>query len=220
VFILLATVHSVQLGKSWVASIGFAFAFLAKYFALLFLPAILKHLRKTDWVLIAVILVAGFLPFAEHLETHILNIIAVGSTWQFNDSIFSLLVFITGSLYLSKSIVIVAIVLLAAIVWRSQWPPVKSAMIMIGGTLLLTTTVQPWYLLWIIPFLCFSLNRAWLLLTGLIMLSYQVLIIYHAEGVWEENLWVKLAIYIPFYFLLLGDALRSLHTRRTRSAHT
>ena len=220
VLILLATIYSVQLSKSWVASIGFAFAFLAKYFALLFLPAILKHLRKTDWILTAIILVAGFLPFAEHLETHILNIIAVGSAWQFNDSIFSLLVFITRSLYLSKLIVIAILVLLAAIVWRSQWPPVKSAMVMIGGTLMLTTTVQPWYLLWLIPFLCFSLNRAWLLLTGLVMLSYHVLIIYDAEGVWEENLWVKLAIYTPFYFLLLGDALRGLHTRLTRRAHT
>jgi hypothetical protein len=79
---------------------------------------------------------------------------------------------------------------------------------MIGGTLLLTTTVQPWYLIWLIPFLCFHFSRAWLLLTGLIMLSYHILIRYSAEGIWAESLWIKLAIYVPFFALLIFDSLK------------
>ena len=85
---------------------------------------------------------------------------------------------------------------------------------MVGAALLLTTTVQPWYLLWIVPFLCFFPNRAWLLLTGLTMLAYHVLIRYHTEGIWSETLWIKLVIYIPFYLLLINDALRGLRFRR------
>lgn len=213
VFMLLAAVYGVQRGRYWGASIRFAFALMAKYFSLLFFPVILKHLRKKEWILIPVLLVAGFLPFVEHLEPHILNIMEVGSAWQFNDSLFSLILFLTRSLYISKALIIIAMLLLAAVVWRSQWSPVKSAMIMIGGALLLTTTVQPWYLVWMVPFLCFSLNRAWLLLTGLVMLSYHVLIRYDTEGVWSESLWIKLAIYVPFYILLLSDSLRSLRSR-------
>lgn len=209
IFMLLTAFYCVQRRRYWGASIGFALAFLAKYFSLLFLPVFLKYFRKTEWILIPVLLVAGFLPFAEHLEPHILNIMEVGSAWRFNDSLFSLLLFLTGSLYLSKALVISAMLALSVIVWYSRRPFHEDAMIMIGGALMLTTTVQPWYLLWMVPFLCFSPNRAWLLLTALTMLAYHVLIRYQAEGIWAESLWIKLAIYIPFYLLLIKDGLRN-----------
>jgi len=220
IFMLLIAIYGIQQRQRWNSLIGFTLALLSKYFALLFLPAILKSMPKKDWIFIPVILLAGFLPFAEHLESHVLNILKVGSAWQFNDSLFSLLLFVTNSVPVAKTVVFVSMVLLAALVWRSQWPPVKSAMIMIGGALMLTTTVQQWYLLWIVPFLCFSLNRAWILLTGLVMLSYHVFIRYDADGVWSENLWIKLAIYVPFYFLLLSDAIRGMRARLIRNNDT
>ena len=220
IFMLLIAIYGIQQRQRWNSLIGFTLALLSKYFALLFLPAILKSMPKKDWIFIPVILLAGFLPFAEHLESHVLNILKVGSAWQFNDSLFSLLLFVTNSVPVAKAVVFVSMVLLAALVWRSQWPPVKSAMIMIGGALMLTTTVQQWYLLWIVPFLCFSLNRAWILLTGLVMLSYHVFIRYDADGVWSENLWIKLAIYVPFYFLLLSDAIRGMRARLIRNNDT
>lgn len=220
VLMLLVAIYSVQQRKQMGVSIGLASALLAKYFALLFLPVFLKSARIKDLMMILIILLVVFLPFAEHLESHILNILMVGSEWQFNDSLFSLFLFVTKSISISKALVIFTMALLAGIVWRSQWSPVKSAMIMIGGALLLTTTVQPWYLLWIIPFLCFSLNRAWLLFTGLIMLSYHVLIRYDVEGIWSESLWIKLSIYIPFYSLLLSDAWQHLYSRYSGRIHT
>lgn len=210
VFMLLVTIYSIQQGKRWSATAGFGLAILSKYFSLLFVPVIVKFIPVKNWGLIPVILLAGYLPFVEHLESHVLNILRVGSLWRFNDSLFSLLLLAAHSPLLAKALVIIAFVALAVIVWRSHWSPVKCAMILIGGTLLLTTTVQPWYLVWMVPFLCFSPNRAWILYTGLVMLSYHVLIRYDAEGIWAENLWIRLTIYVPFYLLLLGDAIRNL----------
>lgn len=216
VFLLLGTLYLIQRGKYLSAAVGFAFAFMAKYFTLLFLPAILKHFRKGEWVVIPLVLFSGYFYFGEHLEPHVLNLMQVGSAWRFNDSLFSLLLFLTGSLYLSKALVISVILALAVIVWYSGRPVLESAMIMIGGALMLTTTLQPWYLLWIVPFLCFSPNRAWLLLTALTMLAYHVLIRYQAEGIWAESLWVKLVIYIPFYLLLWSDWFRNYRSGRGR----
>lgn len=220
IFFLLLAIYYLQHGKQVGASIGLACAIMSKYFSLLSMPVFLKYLPKRDWMIIALILLAGYLPFAAHVETHFLNILKVGSLWRFNDSLFSLLLFATQSLLLTKVLVIVAMVILGILVWRRPWPPVRGLAIMIGGAILLTTTVQPWYLVWMVPFLCFSLNRAWLLLTGLVMLSYHVLIRYEAEGIWSENLWIRLAIYVPFYCLLLGDAVKALQARYASSVNT
>jgi hypothetical protein len=100
----------------------------------------------------------GYYYFGEHLEAHILNLMQVGSDWRFNDSLFSLLLFLTGSIYLSKALVISTMLVLSIIVWCSGRTLLESAMIMIGAALMLTTTVQPWYLLWMVPFLFFCLT--------------------------------------------------------------
>lgn len=216
VFLLLSTLYFIQRGKYLGAAAGFAFAFLAKYFTLLFLPAVLKYFRKGEWVVIPLILFSGYIYFGEHLEPHILNLVQVGSSWRFNDSLFSLLLFLTESLYLSRVLVIGVMLALSIAVWHSRRSVLESAMIMIGGALMLTTTVQPWYLLWMVPFLCFSPNRAWLLLTALTMLAYHVLIRYREEGVWAESLWIKIVIYTPFYALLLSDVFRHFRSGKGR----
>ena len=220
VFMLLFALYCVQRKNFHAASFGMAFAFLAKYLSLLSVPVILKYLSLQNRLLFVAIILLGYLPFAAHIETHILNILTVGALWQFNDSLFSLLLFAAQSATIAKAIVIMTMTVLAVIVWRSDWPPARGLMIMIGGAIMLTTTVQPWYLLWMAPFLCFYINRAWLLLTGLIMLSYQVLIHYDATGIWSENLWIKLVIYVPFYSLLLTDASKSLRARLPRKLRT
>lgn len=87
---------------------------------------------------------------------------------------------------------------------------------LLGGLLLLSPTVHPWYLCWLVPFLAVAPHRAWLLLTGLVSLSYITLIDYSASGVWSESLMVKWVEYLPFYGLLLYDLLRRRWEDRKR----
>ncbi len=84
----------------------------------------------------------------------------------------------------------------------------KAGIILLGTFILLNPTVHPWYLAWLVPFLVVVPNRAWLLLTGLSGLSYWILVDYSQTGVWQESTWVRLVEYLPFYTLLLYDALR------------
>ena len=73
--------------------------------------------------------------------------------------------------------------------------------------LLLSPTLYPWYLIWIIPLFVFLPNWSWLLFTMLIQLSYFVLQGYATDGIWEESnliLWLQ---YLPFYGLLIFEYL-------------
>ncbi len=84
------------------------------------------------------------------------------------------------------------------------------AFVAIGAFLILAPTLHPWYLTWIIPFLCFNKNRAWLVLTGTVICYYFMnhelfsqMIWYNNEWVWKEVHWLKLPEYLPFYILLI-----------------
>ena len=73
--------------------------------------------------------------------------------------------------------------------------------------LLLSPTLYPWYLIWLIPFLIFLPNWSWLFFTMLIQLSYYVLQNYHTNGVWEESNVILFLQYFPFYGLLIFEYL-------------
>jgi len=92
----------------------------------------------------------------------------------------------------------------------------KLGLIVMGSFFLLGPTLQPWYLCWLLPFLVIAPNRAWLLLSGLIAVSYWTLLEYDRTGIWQESWWVKALEYAPFYLVLIHDYLKS----GRRSDHT
>jgi hypothetical protein len=83
--------------------------------------------------------------------------------------------------------------------------PLVSAFVLTGTFLLLTPTLHPWYVLWIIPFVVFLPRWSWLIFTFLVQLSYQVLKQYQINGIWEEQSWILLIEYVPFYSLLIWE---------------
>jgi alpha-1,6-mannosyltransferase len=73
--------------------------------------------------------------------------------------------------------------------------PVAGTGRLFGTLLLLSATVYPWYLLWVLPWAALLRQRAWLALSGLILLSYQA-------PLWP---WVFLGIWVPFWALAMKD---------------
>jgi hypothetical protein len=99
------------------------------------------------------------------------------------------------------------------------------AFVAIGAFLILAPTLHPWYLTWIIPFLCFNKNRAWLVLTGTVICYYFMnhelfsqMIWYNDEWVWKEVHWLKLPEYLPFYGLLIYGWLKTVLSPRYKAA--
>ncbi len=75
--------------------------------------------------------------------------------------------------------------------------PVTGTGRLLGRLLLLSATVYPWYLLWVLPWAALRRDVAWLALSGLILLSYLPQFL----GV-ALMPWVYLAIWGPFAILL------------------
>jgi hypothetical protein len=204
VLLLLIAVHAAMAKRPWTA-VGLTLAMLGKYFTVAVVPLFVKNFKGGAWLMIPVGVIAAFAAFSSSVENHVLSLATVFQHWRFNDSLFALVYWGTGSLPVTRFVVVAGFLALVVAVLRLDWPLPRAVMTVLGGMFLLTSTLEPWYLLWIVPFLCLYPNRAWLLLTGLIMLSYEVLIRLNNDGQWAENPWIGFAIFAPFFVLLAGD---------------
>ena len=86
---------------------------------------------------------------------------------------------------------------MAVAVLRSlkETDPVAGTGRLVGNLLLLSATVYPWYLLWVLPWAALLRQKAWLALSGLILLSY-------LSPLWP---WVFLAVWVPFWAVRIKD---------------
>jgi hypothetical protein len=82
--------------------------------------------------------------------------------------------------------------------------PARAAYLLIGTILAFGPNGYSWYFTWIVPLLCFFPNPAWLLLTVLQFLSYNVLIRYGILGEFTFDPTMQWLVYAPFYLLLIG----------------
>jgi hypothetical protein len=86
----------------------------------------------------------------------------------------------------------------------------RSSLLVLGGALLAAAYLQPWYALWLLPFLVVTAAPGWLWLTGSLPLLY-VFALDPGPLPW----WVRATIYGPFLALCLW---RVLTPRRTATA--
>lgn len=117
---------------------------------------------------------------------------------------------------LAKAACALALLGCAVAIARRTVDPLRGCYLMTGAALLLSPTLHPWYLLWILPWLCLFPSLPWILLSGLAALAYANL---GAAGrAAEPYPWVRLVEYVPFYALLLGGWLRARMRRPARPA--
>jgi hypothetical protein len=199
---LLAALHQ----KPTRAMVCLTLSFLAKIFAVVLLPLFYRLIRRIrPFLLFPALVLAFYLPYAGAGSQLFNGLLVYGDKWRFNDSLFSIVLYMTGSLEHAKLLIGAAFLLVTFVLFRLPPEPMKTAYTLTGAYLLLTPTLQPWYVVWIVPFLCLFPNRAWLLLTGLVAVSYHVLIQFVQTGLWKEAEWVRYVQYLPFYALLLAD---------------
>ena len=76
--------------------------------------------------------------------------------------------------------------------------------------LLVPTSMHPWYVMWMVPFLAITPSPAWLYFSGAVTLSYLKYVVEPASLPW----WAWVAEYVPLYALLTITAWRTLTRRR------
>jgi alpha-1,6-mannosyltransferase len=114
--------------------------------------------------------------------------------------------------HLARAACALAALVFAVLLLRRRVEPLRALYLMTGALLLLSPTLHPWYLLWILPWLCLFPSRAWLLLSGLVVLAYAN--IGSAGSGHDPHPWVRAAEYVPFYALLALDGLLSRRAAR------
>jgi len=101
--------------------------------------------------------------------------------------------------------VVLGAVLLAAIAasvlgWQARRQPRSAAAAtgwLFGAMLLLSATVYPWYVCWVLPWAALCRHSAWRALSGLVLLSYLA-----QRGGVPLMPWLFLAIWAPFWILM------------------
>ena len=91
--------------------------------------------------------------------------------------------------------------MLVWIVWLAFRPGLdvsRETFWVLGGALLLSPTLHPWYLLWVLPFAAAYVSRGWLLLAALVPLAYW-------SGDEPVPAWIRVAEYAPPLLLALWD---------------
>ena len=111
--------------------------------------------------------------------------------WSFNSAVFDILILLCGDGQIARGII--ALLFLSVVlflIWK-RIPLLRCAYLTAAAFVLLTPTLHPWYVLWLIPFLVFFRHPPWIAFSLLVVLSYHILIQYQARGVWEEAVWVQ-----------------------------
>jgi alpha-1,6-mannosyltransferase len=179
------------------------------------------------------VVVLGYLPFMGIGLQMFDGLKAFTLYWQSNDSIFAVLVFIfktvsgelanetilSNPLPILLSKITVALVLVGilfrllykgASLLKQPVEFVRGLFWIMALVFLLSPVQNPWYLCWVVPFLCVFPARSWIALTGLVGLYYLDFYFDYQE-MQAFSLWIPWVEYLPFYILL------ALEFRKNRS---
>jgi alpha-1,6-mannosyltransferase len=190
-----------------------AAATLVKAFPLLFFPAWQRQIgwprRRAAWIGLlgaAALVLICFWPYRAALPHFFANLNNGESRWQtHNGSLHEIVLHLTGSSVLAGRIGAAFAALVALWAAFRKLPVERAAYVISGTILLLAPNSYPWYFTWMVPWLCFFPNPAWLMLTILQFLSYHVLIGYQILGTWHFEPGLIALMYAPFYLFLIGE---------------
>src|SRR5712692_6907456 len=205
-----------QTEASVLAGAALGLAVLVKLYPAVLLPA---WWRRDDWrfpAATAATVGLGYLPYAAALGAGALGFLPeyFASSEDHNIGLRALLTYpfgFTGEVARGVAIALAFAAMAATVVVigrsarhdvRGLWRASARA---VGAYLLLVpTAMHPWYVMWIVPFLCVRPSPAWLWFSGAVALSSLAYVVAPAPLPW----WAWLVEYGPLYVMLLASAAR------------
>jgi hypothetical protein len=86
-----------------------------------------------------------------------------------------------------------ALWILAVAWWRRGRPLPEAAVWLVGGFVLLSPNIFPWYVLWLVPFLALAPSVAWIAFTGTVALAYT----FFLQEPWAIAVWARVLEFAP-----------------------
>lgn len=198
--------------KVW-AGVSLGTAICIKLIPVFLLPLFGRTGRWKSLCFAALACVAFYLPFVGARMQLFSGSLMYSRYWTFNASLFTLLDPVQTGLIPNvatlpinplRLLVMLGIIGYALIAARQlestdRLGTIRAIRNVLAAYLLLMPTVDPWYVCWLLPFLCFSPSRGLLLFTLTAVLSYW----YYLGNVLPA--WVLWVEYVPVYLLLVWD---------------
>ncbi|MDE2928396.1 MAG: hypothetical protein OXT71_18570 [Acidobacteriota bacterium] len=175
--LLMAAVLLVRNRRAGSAAICLGMAAGAKIFALVLAPLVLLRTRPRHWLLFGVTLAAVYAPFLLTGGTNLTSLQVFAREWEFNSAAFGLL----GTL-LPRFEARLILGLAFAVFWlryagkfaRGGRHAIPRGDWLFGALLAVSPVINPWYLLWLLPFAAiFPSAWAWTASTA-VLLSYVI----------------------------------------------
>lgn len=212
VCLLLAAI--VLSGKSrWkTASICLGMAAATKVFALLLVPLVLLRAAPRYWMLSAAVFSGLYAPFVLSGGTDMQSFAVFARDWEFNSALFGLLSAILGT-FESKLVLglgFAALWISYGIRYRKSGERIPRGDLLYGALLAVSTVINPWYLLWLLPFAAvFPTAWAWTAslavlagyITGLNLNDYTM-------GPYQQPIWVRPLEFTPILLAAGYDVFR------------
>ncbi|MGF1483949.1 MAG: glycosyltransferase [Opitutales bacterium] len=210
VLAMLAAVSAQQKKPGWLAWVCWALAVQVKVIAVLLAPLFLRKGQwRSLWAALPVLLLPT-LPFLGSLEGLLAGLAGFGGSSAHNGSVHAVLRWIIGN---TESASLISAGLLAGwalvVIFRIQdgW---RASMALLGGLLILSPIVHPWYIAWIVPWFVLLPGNAWWWALAVSGLYYTAWANQLAGGPWAQPAWVAWLVWLPFSLLLLLEARHAL----------
>lgn len=210
---LMAALIWASLSRRGAATLGslLGLAALTKFAPAAALPPLVRRYGATAALAFAGVCVALYAPFAdvgmgaltEGLRTY-------AEHWTANQGAFALIArLFDNPVHARAAAAVPVLAVVAYATWR-RFEVERALLWIIGAGLLLSPTVHPWYVLWVLPMAALAGYRPFLLLSGLTFLGYWGLAAYRVAGVWPEPAWTRLVMWLPVWAMLAWEGARRL----------
>ena len=207
-------------GRAQVGFLSLGGAILGKVFPVVLLPLFAWQAWRRDGLgragrglaLTALVVLGGYAPFAAAGSGLWQGFVTFAERWQTNSLVFPLLHHLLADRWLTNGLVAGGLggAVCIALRWNREGNDGRflgGCFGVMGALLLLSPVGNPWYFLWIMPFVCLFPRASWLLLSGLLGLYYTAFyFLYRGEP--ETFRWVVWLEYLPFYIVLAWEAWR------------
>lgn len=203
VFFLVLTLLLGQWGRWKLAHAALGMAIALKLWPVLLVPALVLRARQWLGPAIAGAVFALFsMPYLTDIGWNVRYMSGFVGGWRNNDSLFGLLLWLTGDQYRAKYLAFFLIASAALWCATRSWPLERVFLWTIVSLLLLSSNCHPWYLTWFAPLLVFEPVVPLLLWAALMPLNYAVWIEWSLLGVWNGSTSLRWLVYGPVFILL------------------
>ena len=171
-------------------------------------PALTRRLGWRFLAGFAATVIVLYLPYAGAGSALFSGLGTYAEHWRFMEGPFTLVeAVLPGSLTPRWA---AALLVLGVVAWTTvrRYRPERALFWILGAGMLLTPTLHPWYVLWMLPLAALRASRPWILLSGLAFLGYFGLDAYRLTGSWPQPGWLRLLLWGPMLVLLAVDAAR------------